>query len=114
KPDFIGKRSLAMADMTREGRKQLVGLLPEAVDVKLDEGAQIVVGEKPATGTSAIGHVTSSYWSPTLQRGFAMALVQAGLSRLGARVQVTKMDGTRRAQIVEPIFYDKEGKRLDA
>jgi hypothetical protein len=24
------------------------------------------------------------------------------------------MDGTRAAQIVEPIFYDKEGKRLDA
>jgi sarcosine oxidase subunit alpha len=114
KPDFIGKRSLLMADMTREGRKQLVGLLAEDVDVKLDEGAQIVVQEKPATGTSAIGHVTSSYWSPTLQRGFAMALVQAGRSRMGARVHVTTMDGTRPAQIVEPIFYDKEGKRLDA
>jgi sarcosine oxidase subunit alpha len=114
KPDFIGKRSLAMADMTRDGRKQLVGLLAEDIDVKLDEGAQIVAQEKPATGTSAIGHVTSSYWSPTLQRGFAMALVQAGRSRMGARVHVTTMDGTRPAQIVEPIFYDKEGKRLDA
>ncbi len=113
KPDFIGKRSLAMADMTREGRKQLVGLLAEDVDVRLDEGAQIVADEKPAQGTNALGHVTSSYWSPTLQRGFAMALVQAGRSRMGARVHVTTMAGTRPAQIVEPIFYDKEGKRLD-
>jgi sarcosine oxidase subunit alpha len=43
-----------------------------------------------------------------------MALVAGGRSRMGARIHVTTMDGTRAAQIVEPIFYDKEGKRLDA
>ena len=114
KPDFVGKRSLLMQDLTREGRKQLVGLLPEDTDVKLDEGAQIVADERPATGSAALGHVTSSYWSPTLKRGFAMALVVGGRGRLGQRVHVTSMEGTRPAQIVEPIFYDKEGKRLDA
>jgi sarcosine oxidase subunit alpha len=114
KPDFIGKRSLLMADLTRGGRKQLVGLLPEDTELKLDEGAQIVAEATPAVGSPALGHVTSAYWSPTLQRGFAMALVAGGRGRMGARVHVTTMDGTRAAQIVEPIFYDKEGKRLDA
>jgi sarcosine oxidase, subunit alpha len=114
KPDFVGKRSLMMPDLRREGRKQLVGLLPEETDMKLDEGAQIAPNERPATGSAALGHVTSAYWSPTLQRGFAMALVIGGRGRLGERVHVTTMDGTRPAQIVEPIFYDKEGKRLDA
>jgi len=114
KPDFIGKRSLSMADLTRPGRKQLVGLMPEDTEIKLDEGAQIVTEEKPAIGTSAIGHVTSAYWSPTLQRGFAMALVESGRSRMGARVHVTTTEGTLPAQIVEPVFYDKEGKRLEA
>jgi sarcosine oxidase, subunit alpha len=114
KPDFVGKRSLSLPDLARAGRKQLVGLLPEHTDLKLDEGAQVVADEKPALGASALGHVTSAYWSPTLQRGFAMALVADGRARLGQRVHVTTMEGTGPAQIVEPIFYDKEGKRLDA
>jgi sarcosine oxidase subunit alpha len=114
KPDFIGKRSLLMADLARQGRKQLVGLLPEDTELKLDEGAQIVGEEAPAIGSPALGHVTSAYWSPTLQRGFAMALVADGRVRLGSRTHVMTMEGTRPAQIVEPIFYDKEGKRLDA
>jgi len=114
KPDFIGKRSLQMQDLTREGRKQLVGLLPEDPALKLDEGAQVVGEERPAIGSPALGHVTSAYWSPILQRGFAMALVAGGRGRIGARIHVMTKEGTRPAQIVEPIFYDKEGKRLDA
>ena len=42
-----------------------------------------------------------------------MALVAGGRARMGARVYVTTMEGTQAAQIVEPVFYDKEGKRLD-
>jgi sarcosine oxidase, subunit alpha len=114
KPDFVGKRSLLMADLTRQGRKQLVGVLPEDTNLKFDEGAQIVAEESTAPGVSALGHITSAYWSPTLKRGFAMALVGGGRSKLGARVHVTTTEGTRPAQIVEPVFYDKEGKRLDA
>ncbi|WP_158814458.1 sarcosine oxidase subunit alpha family protein [Methylocapsa sp. S129] len=114
KPDFVGKRSLAMPDLAREGRKQLVGLLPDDSQFKLDEGAQVVDAIAPAIGTSALGHVTSSYFSPTLGRTFAMALVAGGRSRIGGTAYVTTMQGTALVRIVEPIFYDKEGKRLDA
>jgi sarcosine oxidase subunit alpha len=80
---------------------------------RLDEGAQVVAEAAPVIGTPALGHVTSSYFSPTLGRTFAMALVAAGRSRIGASLHVTTMQGTASARIVEPIFYDKEGKRLD-
>ena len=113
KPDFVGKRSLALADLAREGRKQLVGLLPDDPQFVLDEGAQVVDAAAPAIGSPALGHVTSSYLSPTLGRSFAMALVAAGRSRIGATTYVTTMEGTAPARIVEPIFYDREGKRLD-
>jgi sarcosine oxidase, subunit alpha len=113
KPDFIGKRSLAMADLARAGRKQLVGLLPDDPNFKLDEGAQVVEDSAPIVGTPALGHVTSSYFSPTLGRTFAMALVAGGRERMGASTFVTTMEGTARARVVEPIFYDREGKRLD-
>jgi sarcosine oxidase, subunit alpha len=113
KPDFIGKRSLAMADLARTGRKQLVGLLPDDPMFKLDEGAQVVEGSAPVVGTPALGHVTSSYFSPTLGRTFAMALVAGGRDRIGARLHVTTIEGATPVQVTAPIFYDKEGKRLD-
>jgi sarcosine oxidase, subunit alpha len=113
KPDFIGKRSLALPDLAREGRKQLVGLMSEDPTFKLDEGAQVVDVMNPARGRPALGHVTSSYYSATLKRTFAMGLVAAGRSRIGSSLYVTTMDGTVPARVVEPVFYDKEGKRLD-
>ena len=113
KPDFIGKRSLAMPDLARAGRKQLVGLMADDPLFRLDEGAQVVGVVEPAIGSPALGHVTSSYFSPTLGRTFALALVAAGRSRVGEPIYVTTMQGTAPARVVEPIFYDKEGKRLD-
>jgi sarcosine oxidase, subunit alpha len=113
KPDFVGKRSLALADLKREGRKQLVGLLPDDPQFKLDEGAQVVDQAAPRIGSPALGHVTSSYFSPTLGRTFAMALVAGGRAKIGGTAYVTTMDGTALARVVEPVFYDKEGKRLD-
>ena len=58
KPDFVGKRSLTRPDMLRHDRKQLVGLL--SADL-LEEGAQLVCD------SASVGHVTSAYWSETLQ-----------------------------------------------
>jgi sarcosine oxidase subunit alpha len=113
KPDFVGKRSLALSDLAREGRKQLVGLLPDDPQFVLDEGAQVVDAAAPAIGSPALGHVTSSYLSPTLGRSFAMGLVAAGRSRIDATTYVATMQGTVPARVVEPIFYDREGKRLD-
>jgi len=114
KPEFVGKRSLALPDLARPGRKQLVGLLADDARARLEEGAQIVAAPAPAIGTPALGHVTSSYFSPSLQRGFAMALVAGGRERLGSTLHVTSMEGTLPARVVEPVFYDRENKRLDA
>ncbi len=114
KPDFVGKRSLAMADLAREGRNQLVGLLPQDPTYRLDEGSQIVGDAAPAIGTPALGFVSSSYRSANLGRTIAMGLVADGRARIGATLYATTMEGTVPVQVVEPIFYDKEGKRLDA
>ncbi|MGD1037898.1 MAG: sarcosine oxidase subunit alpha family protein [Roseiarcus sp.] len=113
KPDFIGKRSLTLPDLRREGRKQLVGLLPVDPNFKPEEGAQIVADAAPPTGTPALGHVSSSYMSATLGRGFALALIASGRARLGETLFATTRDGTAPVTLVEPIFYDREGQRLD-
>ncbi len=114
KPDFIGKRSLTLPDLKREGRKQLVGLLPVDPTFAVEEGAQIVADAAPPPGTPALGHVSSSYMSATLGRSFALALVKGGRARFGETLFATTRDGTAPVELVEPIFYDREGQRLDA
>jgi sarcosine oxidase subunit alpha len=114
KPDFIGKRSLARADMQRPGRKQLVGLLPEPAGEILEEGAQIVADPHQTVPMTMIGHVTSSYQSPNLGRAFALALVKDGRARLGEKLYVPMLDRTIAVTVTEPVFLDREGERLRA
>ncbi|MEO9167428.1 MAG: aminomethyltransferase family protein, partial [Aestuariivirga sp.] len=115
KADFIGKRSLEQAELKREGRKQLVGLLTEEPDEVLPDGAHAVaaVYDKPPMKT--IGHVTSSYLSPTLGRSIAMALIENGRARMGEPISFPLEGGTVvKAQIVDHVFYDKDGGRIHA
>jgi sarcosine oxidase subunit alpha len=114
KPDFVGKRSLSLADLKREGRKQYVGLLSDDPTFTPDEGAQIVADAAPTTATPALGHVTSSYMSPTLGRSFCLALVADGRARMGQTLYATGLENPRAVKVVDPVFYDKEGTRLDA
>ncbi|MCY3755118.1 MAG: sarcosine oxidase subunit alpha, partial [Alphaproteobacteria bacterium] len=111
--DFIGRRSLARPDSQRPDRKQLVGLLPEDPSEVLQEGAQIIEAPRGTPPVPMLGHVTSSYWSAAMGRGFALALVKGGRSRHGDRVWVSATTGESRVQIVDPVFYDREGARLD-
>jgi sarcosine oxidase subunit alpha len=65
--------------------------------------------QKPPMKT--IGYVTSSYWSPTLGRSIAMALIEAKKT-LGEKVAFPQADGrVIKARIVSPVFYDKDGER---
>jgi sarcosine oxidase subunit alpha len=106
--DFVGKRSLSLPDLKRPDRRQLVGLLPDDPSVMPEEGAAVT------DGAETIGHVTSSYHSPTLGRAFALALVAGGRSRIGGRLHVPMPSGAIGVTIGEPVFLDKAGDRLCA
>ncbi|WP_416138423.1 sarcosine oxidase subunit alpha family protein [Halomonas sp. HK25] len=109
---WVGKRALSRSDTRRTGRKQLVGLKPKDPAVVLEEGAQIVFDPDHAIPMPMVGHVTSSYYSPTLKSGFALAVVKGGQSRMGETVYLPMADGqTHAAEIVGPIFYDPKGER---
>jgi sarcosine oxidase subunit alpha len=116
--DFIGKRSFARPDTARAGRKQLVGLLPEDRDLVAPEGSHLVplgTALPTVSGMSpSLGHITSSYYSPNLERSFALALVADGRARIGQTVCCVS-DGGRLVpmKVTEPIFFDKENQRRD-
>ncbi len=113
KPFFLGRRSFSRPDTSRPDRKHLVGLLPLDPHARLPEGAQLVADPGGAIPMPMIGHVTSSYDSATLGRTFALALVRSGRERLGQVIHAPLEDRTIAATIVEPVFYDPEGKRRD-
>ena len=95
KKEFIGKRSFQLPYLKAAGRQQLVGLLSENNDEVIPEGAYITVlnAQPDEHGkTRHIGYVTSSYYSPTLGRAFALALVADGLNRMGEVVAVPMTD----------------------
>jgi sarcosine oxidase, subunit alpha len=113
KKDFVGKRSLARPDIVAANRKQLVGLLTDNPAIALEEGAQVTESANPATGSSALGHVTSSYMSDAVGCPIALALVAAGRSRIGGKLHVPMPGGAVSVTVVSPVFYDKEGARLN-
>ncbi len=109
KTDFVGKRSLTRPDMLRADRKQLIGLRSPEI---LEEGAQIVAEPQILVPVRMLGHVTSAYWSTTLQRPIALALVAGGRALIGQTLYVPMQDRTIAVVATDPVAYDKEGKRL--
>ena len=112
KEDFLGKRAQQRSHMTDRNRWKLVGL--ETVDGSvLPDGAYAAGEGVNANGQrNVIGRVTSTYYSANLDRGIAMGLVLHGPDRMGEVIEFPGTDGKiYKAKIVDPVFYDKEGKK---
>ena len=112
KYDFIGKRSLYRSDTIRDDRKQLVGLLTDDPNEVLEEGAQIV-SEKNKKPIEMLGHVTSSYFSPNLNKSIALAVVISGKKLKGQKMFIPMKNKTIGVTIADSVFLDKENKRLN-
>ncbi len=113
KKDFVGKRSLNRSDIVAKGRKQLVGLLTDDPNIVLEEGAQIVADPNQPIPMDMIGHVTSSYWSATLNRSIALAMIKDGRALTDSDIYIPMADQTHKVRVSTPIFYDPMGERLN-
>ena len=79
----------------------------------LEEGAQIVADPEQPIPMTMIGHVTSSYWSETLGRSIALALVAGGQGMTGETLHIPMPGKTHTAKVSDMVFYDPEGARLN-
>ncbi|WP_039017305.1 sarcosine oxidase subunit alpha family protein [Halocynthiibacter namhaensis] len=113
KEDFLGKRAQKRSFMDNPDRWQLVGL--ETLDGSvLPDGAYAIADGTNANGQRNMeGRVTSTYYSPTLDKGIAMGLIHNGPARMGETVKFGLVDGETmvEARIVDAVFYDKEGEK---
>ncbi|MBT0957198.1 sarcosine oxidase subunit alpha family protein [Alphaproteobacteria bacterium KMM 3653] len=112
KTDYLGKRAQERPHMTDPARWKLVGLETISGAVLPDGAYATAPGYNANDQRNTQGRVTSTYYSPTLERGIAMGLVLNGPDRMG---EVLNFPGTNgqiyRARIVDPVFYDKEGAK---
>ncbi len=117
KKDFIGKRSLTRSDIVSSERKQLVGLVPINKAYGIEEGQQVIeekILETPIKKPiKMLGHVTSSYFSPTLNHSVAMALIKGGNRKIGSQLYVSTSDlNVIPVEVVKPNFIDPKNERL--
>ena len=97
----------------REDRKQLVGLLTDNPNEVLEEGSQIV-SELNQNPVEMLGHVTSSYFSPNLNKSIALAVIRGGKNMIGKKLFIPMEERSINVTVSDPVFLDKENKRLNA
>jgi sarcosine oxidase subunit alpha len=109
KTDFIGRRSLDLAEARRADRLQLVGFEP------LEPLADIPIGSHAPhpSGRGSEGYVTAAGHSPALGRTVAMGMLQGGSRRMGETVQLRTPRGPCVAKVTAPGAYDPTGARLN-
>ena len=109
--DFLGKRSLNRVFFhDNNNRNQLVGLIPDNSKKIIKDGAHIKTLQDQILSGDILGHVTSTYFSPILNKSFALGLVKNGYSMIDQKVLIVDMNLNKSyATITKPIFYDKEG-----
>ena len=102
--DFIGR--WALEDVAERGdENKLVGFTLDNGDVPT-EGAAVVTDGKP------VGRVTSSRFSPLLQRTIGMAWVPAELGEDGASITIADEGKRLSAKVQTAPFYDPDQEKL--
>ena len=112
KYDFVGKRALNRSDTIKKDRKQLVGLKTKDPKKVLEEGAPLVENIT-SLPMKMVGHVTSSYYSPNLNRSFALALIKGGLQKKGEKLYAPMENENIEVEITNPVFIDPQNKRIN-
>ena len=109
--EYLGKRSLFSEAAADPARRTLVGLQVGDTEPPLATGAHLL----DTDGTRrSLGFVTSSAYSPTLERPIALAQLERGHARIGQTVTVFHLDTLRHATVTPACAFDPEGARLHA
>jgi methylglutamate dehydrogenase subunit C len=114
KKDFIGRVLAQRPGLVDPERPMLAGIKPVDRTARLRAGAHCLAQSAPATLEHDEGYVTSVAFSPMLGHWIGLGLIKRGPARIGERVRAYDpvRDGDTEVEIVSPVFFDPEGKRL--
>ena len=109
--DYVGKALLQRPALQSPDRATLVGLLSKS-GLPVRAGSMLVAAAQ--AGTPACGWVSSSTYSPTLDRHIALGFLHHGASLMGRTlVAWSPLTASRtEVEVVEPCFFDANRERL--
>ena len=111
KDDYLGKRGQQRSFLRDPDRWKLVGLEVLDSDEPLPHGVYAQLDEIGEFGHPIMeGRVTSTYYSPILQRPIAMGLVRRGPERMGEVLKFNSGSKIIKARIVSPVAFDPDQK----
>ena len=99
--DFVGRDVIAQAKEAGPSRR-IAGLVVE--------GGVARHGMPVTSEGTAVGHVTSGTFGPTVQKNIALAYVPASLSKVGSRLAVRIREKDVPATVVRTPFYRRDTK----
>jgi aminomethyltransferase len=108
KDDFIGKNALAKVKEKGVDR-QLVGLVMNGKPIVWYNEDFYLTYEK--NQGSLVGYVTSCFYSPTLERNIALAMVPSAYAETGTQLQAKLPQGVLDAEVVDTPFVDPKKEK---
>lgn len=110
--DFIGKRLAERTALVSAGRKQLAGVV-SLNGRPIPKGAQIVEESDARPPAKTKGHVTSSCYSPLMDKEIGLALIADGRQVCGKEYYAASPLTGRSVpvEVVHHVFVDPEGRR---
>ncbi len=113
KKDCIGKRAAMREGMIHENRQQMIGLRPLQGEA-ITAGAHIFAQGAALTREQSQGYLSSVGYSPQFQSYLALGFLERGRARHGETVMVVdRLRGINvRAEVCDPVFFDKSGERM--
>ncbi|MDH3316233.1 MAG: sarcosine oxidase subunit alpha family protein [Gammaproteobacteria bacterium] len=110
--DFIGRRSLQRPALEKSARRRIVGLVSQD-GRHIPRGAQLVWNPNADKPVQMLGHVTSTCYSPNIEKEIALALLDDPENRredlLYASSPLTNMHVP--VKVTHPVFIDPQGDR---
>ncbi len=113
KKDYIGASMLDREGLIDSQRLKLVGFVSAAGE-KIRPGAHLVAANDTSSPPRSLGHVTSTTYSPALEKYIALGLLEDGPKRLGEKLVATYplKNIDVEVEVVSAHFFDPEGSRM--
>ena len=87
---------------------------PKWFNINTSSPYMLMVADINKSPIEMLGHVTSSYYSPNLQKSIALAVVRGGKNMMGQKLIIPMEKKNINVTVADPVFLDKENKRLNA
>ncbi|MGB1361394.1 MAG: aminomethyltransferase family protein, partial [Alphaproteobacteria bacterium] len=109
---FVGKNLLEREGM-QNAELEMVGVLPTNPKSSCYAGGHFVTSSKFVADGDSQGYISSMTYSPVMKSNIGLGMLKNGRARIGEKMYIADpLRGDHyEVEIVDAVFYDKEGER---